>query len=288
MKHDLIKKNDLIKENNYIPIYDQIPSIDLDPLGDLKNYERAYDWRSCSVDLEQYRKLNRLQRLAILDRSCDSLTNGELVDENNNRIEIAYDHERGKIKQGDQRTCEETESEPPPQESEEKRKQKEQVEDLLYLLISRPDCTYFCDKIGELVAANQQFKSRIKRLQFEIANEKRKATIRKSGGTSGGVVEFEFSDNLEKQKPLDRHARHTINVTTPRASVNPGSLSRNRLCSNKSINRLDRLGGRSPNLGVFEIPTPKGNYHRSRKSLLETVMIITNRLMIKTAVQAAF
>lgn len=263
MKHDLIKKNDLIKENGYIPIYDQIPSIDLDPLGDLKNYERAYDWHSCCVDLQQYRKLNRLQRLTILGRSCDSLTNDELVDENNNRIEIAEngeDEERGKSKRDVQRACEEINGQPEQQESDEERKQKEQVEDLLYLLISRPDYTFFCDKISELVAANQQFKSRIKRLQFEISNEKRKGTIRKSGGTTGGVVEFEFSDNLEKQKPLDRHGRHTINVATPRASVKPGPLGRNHLSSNKSINRLDRLGSRSANLGVFEIPTQKGSY----------------------------
>lgn len=218
-----------------------------------------------------YKKLTKINNSQfILNGSCDSLNSlkDELVDENNNQIKIEMngfdkqiDQNNGKIKK-----------ELSKQETDEKNKIKQQVDNASDL-INKPDCKFICNKaiqltdflknMNAIVQENISFKNKIKRLQFEISNEKRNNEILKNGTNqpSNSVVKFEFSDNLDKLKSLSRHARHTINVVgNPRSSKLTNHQFNSRFNDQSSSNKIaNRTGTRSSNLNIFEIPTQKGN-----------------------------
>ena len=214
------------------------------------------------MDYEIYKKLNSLNnQMLILNASCDSLNTIKeyLVDENNNRIKIEINDNDEKDNLQNDKSIDKLQCDKLDHKLDDKKKIKEQVNDVLCLMINKSDCSFFCNKVNQLIQDNNLFKNKIKRLKFDISNEKRKSIIRKNGranGKTNGAIEFEFSDNLDKQKPLNRHLRHTINVvhSRPAYSFKSSKIANQLNAPCKTLNKY----GSSIALNVFEIPTQKG------------------------------
>lgn len=239
------------------------------------------------MDYDEYQRLSKLNDNLFLNNggSCDSLTKlkdkDDLVDENNNKIKIEIN---GTNERGDEFGCEKQRSD---KANDDPNERKQQVDDLLYLIVSKPDCAFFSDKVNQLVQDNLWLKSKIKRLRFDISNEKRKNVVRRNGDQTNGVVEFEFSDNLDKQKPIARNTRHTINVVNTKSNQIRSPFNANltkvtnsstrNLSTNKPINRF----GSRTCLNVFEIPTQKGKQSFVHLSVFFD-QILTNVLHSKT------
>lgn len=235
-------------------------------LGDLKDYERAYDKYNYYIDFDEYKRLRKLHNeilggSLICSGSNDSLNNlndkEEIMDERREKVRIEINGNENDSKfdlinnELDKKELDD--------ELKKKIKQKEQVEDVLWLFINKDDFSAFCDKVNQLIQDNIWYKNKIKRLQFEISNEKRKNNIRKN--QKNGVVDFEFSNNLDSHKPLSRHTRHTINIINKSSLTNGSNLNKRldgqrqqNLLANKCVNRF---GSRISVLNVFEIPTQK-------------------------------